>query len=432
MAAKAIDYLRQAGDRAVRLCAYQEAIAHLSRGLELLLTLPGSPGRDQQELALQLSLGTAWIRHGAFGPEQVGVAFARARELCEQMGKESQLCQVLGELAVFHYVRAEHRRAREIAAEALSLAQQFGDPLHVALGHWQLGVVSFGLGEYTAARAHLQQVISFYEPQEHHQALVSLRGLDAGVTSLSFDACCLWALGYPEQASKRSEEVLALARELGHPFSLADGLAFGGCMCNRMRRDACGLKDAADELMSLSQQSGFPGWLATGSAFRGAAAAMLGQFQEGIAQMREGMTAGQTIGVRFDLPGSLCTLAEALAKAGQPEQGLVTLAEAFALVEETDGRYWEAELHRLRAELLLMQGDEAEAEASVRKAVEVARRQSAKSWELRATTSLCRLWQAQGRVDEARQMLAEIYGWFTEGFETRDLQEAKALLEELA
>jgi DNA-binding SARP family transcriptional activator/predicted ATPase len=432
MAAKAIDYLRQAGDRAVRLCAYREAIAHLSRGLEMLLALPGSPECDQQELALQLSLGTAWIRRGALGPEQAGPAFARARELCEQMGKESQLCQVLGELAVFHYLRAEHHRALELAEEALSLAQQFGDPVHVALGHWQLGVGSFGLGEYTAARAHLQQVISFYEPQEHHQALVSLRGLDAGVASLSFDACCLWALGYPEQASKRSEEVLALARELDHPFSLADGLAFGGCMYNRMRREPCGLKDAADELLSLSQQGGFPGWLAIGSAFQGAATAMLGQLQEGIAQMREGMAAGQTIGMRFDLPGSLCTLAEALAKAGQPEQGLVTLAEAFALVEETDGRHWEAELHRVQGELLLMQGDDAEAEASLHKAIEVARGQSAKSWGLRATTSLARLWQKQGKQEEARRVLAEIHGWFTEGFDTPDLQEAEALLAELA
>jgi predicted ATPase len=431
MAAKAVEYLHQAGDRAVRLCAYREAIAHLSRGLELLLALPGSPECDQQELALQLSLGTAWIRHGTFGPEQVGAAFARARELCEQMGKESQLCHVLGELAVFHYLRAEHRRARELAEEALSLAQQFGDPLLVALGHWQLGVVSFGLGEYTAAQAHLQQVISFYEPQEHHQSLVSLRGLDAGVTALSFDACCLWALGYPEQALRRSQEVVALARELDHPFSLADGLYFAGCMCNKMRRDACALKDNADELVSLSQQSGFPGWLGTGTCFRGAALAMLGQFQEGMAQMREGMTAMQSIGVRLDLSGTLGSLAEAQAKAGQPEQGLTTLAEALALVEQTDERHWEAELCRLKGELLLMQGDDAEAEASLHKAVEVARRQQAKSWELRATVSLCRLWQQQGRIDEARQMLAEIYGWFTEGFDTPDLKEAKALLEEL-
>jgi DNA-binding SARP family transcriptional activator/predicted ATPase len=431
MATKAIDYLRQAGDRAVRLCAYQEARVHLSRGLELLLTLPRSPERDQQELALQLSLGLAWIRHGTFGPEQVGAAFARARELCEQMGKESQLCRVLGELAVFHFVRAEHRRAREFAAEAFSLAQQSGDPLLVALGHWQLGFVSFGLGEFAAARAHLQQVISFYEPQEHHQSLVSLRGSDAGVNALSFDACCLWALGYPEQALQRSEEALALARELGHPVSLADVLAFGACMPNKMRRDACALKDHAEELMRLSKEKGFAGWLATGTCYRGEAVAMLGQFQEGIAQMREGMTAEQSLGTRLNQQGVLCTLAQAQAEAGRPEEGLTTLAEALAWLEETDERHWETEVRRAQGELLLMQGDEAEAEASFHKAIEVARRQNAKSWELRATTSLCRLWQRQGKRVQARLILAQIYNWFTEGFDTADLKEAKALLEEL-
>jgi predicted ATPase len=432
MAAKAIDYLHQAGDRAVRLCAYQEAIAHLTRALELLLALPGSPERDQRELALQLSLGTAWIRHGTFGSEQVRAAFARARELCEQMGKESQLCHVLGELAVFHYVRAEHRRARELAEEALSLAQQFGDPLFVALGHWQLGFVSFGLGEYTAARAHFGEMIAFYDPREHHQLFLSLRGYDTTVNALSFDACCLWALGYPEQALQRSEEALALARELDHPFSLADGLAFGGCMYNKMRRDPHALKDHAEELMRLSKENALLSWLATGTYYRGEAAVMLGQFQEGIAQIREGMMVEQTIGVRLYWPGILGTLAEAQAEAGQPEEGLATLDEALALVEQTGERHWEAELHRLRAELLLTQGEDAAAEASFQEALQVARDQSAKSWELRATTSLARLWQEQGRIHEARQMLAEIYGWFTEGFDTPDLKEAEALLGELS
>jgi predicted ATPase len=426
---KAIRYLHQAGERAVQLSAYQEGIAHLTRGLALLMALPDSPERAQQELALQLALGMAWLAADSAVAE-AGKAYTRARELCQQTGKTSQLCRILGQLAMLHYVRAEHQRARELAEEALNLAQQTEDPLLVAPGHWRLGFVLFGLGEYTAARAHLEGMISFYEPQHHHR-LVSLCGSDAGVSALAYDACCLWCLGYPDQALMRSQEALALARELGHPFSLADVLCYAGCLFNEMRRDAQALKDNAEELMRLSSEK-VPGWLGEGTWHRGKALAMLGQVQEGMAQMREGMAAHQSRGVQCYLSGTLRSLAEAQAKAGQPEEALTTLAEAFAFVEQTDERHWEAELYRLRAELLLMQGDEAGVEASLQKAVEVARRQQAKSWELRATVSLCRLWQEQGRMDEAHQMLAEIYGWFTEGFDTPDLQEAKALLEELS
>jgi predicted ATPase len=297
----------------------------------------------------------------------------------------------------------------------------------------------FCLGEYTTARTHLEQMISFYEPQQHHHPLVFLRGSDAGLSALAYDACCLWCLGYPDQALKRSQEALALARELGHPYSLADVLYFAGCLFNKMRRDAQALKDNAEELMRLSNEKGFPGWLGAGHHFQGQALAMLGQVQEGMAQMREGMAAARSRGARCYFSESLRSLAEAQAKAGQPGEGLTTLAKALALVETTDERYCEAELHRLKGELLLVQGDKTEAEASLHQAescfqyaVEVARRQRAKSWELRATVSLCRLWQQQGRMDEARQMLAEIYGWFTGGFDTPDLQEAKALLEELS
>ncbi|MDH4135985.1 MAG: AAA family ATPase, partial [Anaerolineae bacterium] len=431
IAEKAIHYLHQAGERAVELSAYQEAIAHLTRGLALLMALPDSPERAQQELALQLALGMGWLSTSAPAPE-VEKAYIRARELCQQMGKTSQLCRVVGELSIMYYVWAEHQRARELAEEALSLAQQAEDPLLVALGHWYLGFILFGLGQYTTALTHLERVIAFYNPERHHRSLVVLSVSDAGLSALAYAACCLWCLGYPEQALKRSQQALALARELDHAFSLADVLCYGGCMFNAMRRDAPALSDDAEELMRLSDEKSFVGWLGMATHFRGEALAMLGQVREGMAQMREGMAAMQSAGVRLNLSAKLGSLAEAQAKAGQPEEGLATLAEALDMVEETDERYWEAELYRLRAELLLMQGDDAEAEASFHKAVEVARRQNAKSWELRAAIGLARLWQKQGRVDEARQMLAEIYGWFTEGFDTPDLQEAKALLEELS
>jgi predicted ATPase len=275
-------------------------------------------------------------------------------------------------------------------------------------------------------------VISFYEPQQHHHSFVVLRGSDAGVSSLAYDACCLWCLGYPEQALKRSQEALALARELDHVFSLADVLCIGGCLFNRMRRDAQALKDDAEELMRLSKGMGFSNFSGTGTCYWGEALTRLGQVQEGMAQMREGMAARQSIGTRCYSSGILGALAEAQARVGQPGEGLATLAEALAMVEETDERYCEAELYRLKGQLLLAQGDDAEAEASFRRAIEVARRQSAKSWELRAAVSLARLWQQQGRIVEARQMLAEIYGWFTEGFGTPGLKEAEALLEELS
>jgi adenylate cyclase len=329
-----------------------------------------------------------------------------------------------------YYVRAEHCRARALAEEALSLAQRAKDPLLVALAQWYLGLVLFSLGEYPAARTHLEQVITFYNPEQHHRSFVYLRGSDAGLGALAYDTCCLWCLGYPDQALKRSQEALALARELGHPFSLADVLCYGGCMFSEMRRDGLALKDHAEELMRLASEKA-PVWSPSGQRYWGGALAMLGQVHEGIAQMRKGMTAIQSSGAWCTMSEALCYLAKAQAEAGQPEEGLTTLTEALAFVEQTDQRHSEAELFRLRAELLLMQGDDVQAESSLHKAIEVARRQSARSWELRATTSLARLWQAQGKREEARGVLAEIYGWFTEGFDTADLREAKALLEEL-
>jgi DNA-binding SARP family transcriptional activator/predicted ATPase len=433
---KAVHYLHQAGERALRLSAYQEAIAHLDTGLELLMALRDSEAEDQrsdrahQELALQLTLGIAMIGLKGFGSE-VKQTFTRARELCQQLGETAQLSRVVGELSNLHYVHADYLQARQLGEEALSLAQDAENPLLVALGHWHLGFISFGLGDFPTARDHLQQVIPFYKPQQHHRSFIVLRGSDAGVGALAYDACCLWCLGYPDQAALRSQEALALARELDHPYTLIDVLAFAGCVLNSMRREAVAFNDYAEEMKRLASNK-LQSWLGMATWLKGEAVALSGYLEEGIAQMQEGLQFKEYGAAELCYrSGCLRSLAEAQAKLGHLEDALSTLVEAFALMDETGERYCEAELHRLKGGLLLSQDNEAEAEASFLRAIQVARRQSAKSWELRATTDLARLLQKQGRGNEARQALAEIYNWFTEGFDTFDLQEARELLEQL-
>jgi adenylate cyclase len=336
----------------------------------------------------------------------------------------------VGEQACLHYVRAEYKQAREFAEEALSLAHEAGDPLLVAVSHWYLGFIIFALGNFPAARDHLQQVIAFYDPREHHEAFVLLRSSDVGVSALAYDACCLWCIGLPDQALERSQEALKLARELDHAFSLADVLAYGGCLLCKLRRDADSFIASANELRKLVSEM-LPGWMGSATWHWGQALVLQGHLERGSAEIRRGLEQREFGHERCNRSGVLCSLAEAQASAGRPGDGLRTLDKALALVETAGERYYEAELNRLRGKLLLMQDRVQEAEASLHKAIDVARRQSAKSWELRATTSLARLWCRQGKTDEARQTLAEVYGWFTEGFDTRDLEEAKALLDDL-
>jgi tetratricopeptide (TPR) repeat protein len=428
---KAIRYLHQAGERALQLSAYEEGIVHLTRGLAILMTTPDSPQRAEQELPLQLALGVAWM--GTEGPQSEGAkrAYNRAHQLSQQMGKTSQLCRVLGDLAVVHYVQAEYLSARDRAQQALTLAQQAEEPLLVALDHFYLGAISFALGEYTTARTHFREMVSFYDPQQHHHSLLLLRGSDLGVATLAQDACCLWSLGYPDQAARQSLEALTIARELDHPFTLADVLYFAGGLFNTMRRDPSALRAGAEELLRLSNER-LPSWLPSALHQSGEAMALLGEVEEAITQMHEAMAAAESTDIRLIMVGVLRALGYAQGRAGRPGEGLNTLSQAFTLLEQTNERRWEAELHRVKGDLLHMSGDDAEAEASYRKAIEVAHRQQTKSWELRAATSLCRLLQTQGRGEEALPLLADVYNWFTEGFDTPDLKEAKALLDELS
>lgn len=427
---KAIHYLHNAGKRAVQLSAYQEGIAHLTKGINLLENLPDNAEREGQELSLLLVLGIAW--QGTLGgqPDEIKKAYIRARELCKTVGDTTQMVQVLSGLVVFYYVRGEHHRAWELAKEGLALAEKAHEPLLILICHWFLGVIQFCLGDYLDAHKHLQRAVDVYDPGPHHHSLIYLRGSDAGLGAMAYEVCCLWCLGYPDQALKRSEEALSLARELAHPFSLADVLCFAGCLFYAMRRDGKPLGLIAEELRGISQERKLKGWIATAIRYRGEALAFQGKVQEGEKQVRKGIEAMKLQHIWIYYSGTFASLAEMHIKEGDPDKALAVLDEAFAYVEKTGERYWEAELYRLKGEVLSKQGDGDCAETNFIQAIEIARRQSAKSLELRAVMSLCHLWERQGKREEAHQILTEIYDWFTEGFETPDLIEAKKLLRE--
>jgi predicted ATPase len=434
IAEKAMDYLRQAGDRAMRLSANAEAIAHFTQGLALLKTLPDTAQRAQRELGLQTGLILALVYIKGFADPEVDSVLARAWELCQQMGEAPQLFQVMVAQRV---IRGEHQAARETLEQIFGLPELAEEPLLVVMAHRLMGWLLVCLGEFAPALDHAERVMDLYAPQQRH-AVAAIYGVDPGVHCLSWASWALWFLGYPEQALNRSRKALAMARELDHPYSLADAQSTGGAMVHLFRRDHQAARALAEASLILASEHEFRYFVAQATMQRGRALAEQGGIEEGIAQLRQGLATWETTGTRYRRPTFLAWLAEAYGKAGQVEEGLSVLAEALAQVEKTDERYYEAELHRLKGELLLMQGDETEAEASLpraescfQRAIEVARRQSAKSWELRATVSLARLWQKQGWTDEARRMLAEIYGWFTEGFDTPDLKEAKALRAQL-
>jgi adenylate cyclase len=282
-----------------------------------------------------------------------------------------------------------------------------------------------------AARQNLEEGIARYTPDQR-RAPVFRMGQDPGVACRGHAALTLWLLGYPGQALARLHEALALAHELAHPYSLAWALCWAAIV-SQLRRDVPAVHEHAEATVALSTEQGFPLWAASGASLRGWALALQGQGAEGIAQVRQGIAAGRATGAMLRVPYFSTLLAEVAAHLGHPEDGLQALAEAHTLMEQHEERWWEAEISRLRGVLLLRQTPPKpeEAETWLQRALDVARRQEAKSLELRAAMSLSRLWQQQGRRDEARALLTRIYGWFSEGFDTADLQEAKALLEAL-
>jgi len=436
LVAKAVDYLQKAGNKAVRLSANEEAISHFSKGLELLKTLPDSPERVQQEIAFLLALGSPLMASKGYGSPEVGRVYARAGELCEQIGESPQLFMALAFLWSFDLTRGEPKKAYKLAEQIISLSQRSQDPIQMMMANWFSGLTLVYLGEFSSARAPLEQVVKSYDPQKHG-FLAFAFGQDAGVSCLSWLGWALWFLGYPEQAVKQCKEALVLAKKLNHPFTLGFAYGIAGSLFYSLPREFQKVKEHSEVSRMLGKREGFGLFQAMEPLFRGMERSIEGNVEEGIKLMRQGLATYRAIGTEMQLPHYLGLFGELCEKGGKVKEGFEAVAEGLAAVNKSGERYYEAELYRIKGELVLKKArvkdktKQEEAEECFRQAIDISRHQKAKSWELRATMSLSRLLQKQGKKEEARQMLAEVYDWFTEGFNTPDLKEARALLDEM-
>lgn len=437
-APKAVEYLHCAGRQALQRSADAEAVAHLTMALALLPSLADSPERARQELGLQISLGPALMATKGFAAPEVGATYTGALTLCHQLGDTTQLFPAILGLRTFHIVRAELRTARELAEQLVALAESARDPALLIQARRALAASLFCLGELNPARAQLEQAIALYDPGKHRSHAFCY-GLEPGVQGLALIAMDLWLLGYPDQALARSLESLALAQPPSHPSDSADALVFAAEV-RLFRREVQPVDDLAQALLGLANTYSLPFGQACGTILSGWARAHLGCAAEGVELIQRGLSAYRATGAELWRTHFLALLAEAYAKAGQANLGLVALTEALALADKTEERVYEAELLRLKGELtILARGDEGydgacrqEVEACFLKAIAIANRQGARSLKLRAGVALCRLWQKAGSSHpNAHQMLSESYGCFTEGFSTVDLQEARALLSEI-
>ncbi|MBV8134074.1 MAG: AAA family ATPase, partial [Deltaproteobacteria bacterium] len=433
---KALEYLQLAAQQAIQRSANAEAISHLNAAMQFLNALPETSERDRQELALQTMLGPALIATRGNGSPEVGAVYKRALQLGRQSGEDARLFPVLLGLRSFHLIRGELQPAFALGQQLLSLAEDARDPGLLLEAHQALGTSLLLFGKFAPALEHFEQALGLYHPKIHHVHLTYT--LDPGILCLVRSAWLLEFLGYSDRTSKKMEEALVLGHRQSHAYSLAVAIVHM-ITISHFHRDWQKLQEQAETAIALCTEQGFGAILAQASTFRGCALAQQGKTEEGIAELRAGLDAQFATGAIMFRPWYLLYLGEAYGTAGRFKEALDAIAEAIAITERTGEREIEAELHRTKGDLMLRSSGvqpsrvvETEAEEFFRKSIEIARQQEARSFELRAVTSLCRLWKRQGKNAEARQRLAEIYNWFTEGFDTADLKDAKGLLDELS
>jgi TolB-like protein/class 3 adenylate cyclase/predicted ATPase len=426
---KAAEYFLRAGQLAIRRSAMTEAVAQLRNGLNVLSGAPDDAVRQERELNVQIALGVASIATKGYTAPDPAQAYARARQLCEQLNQPQQLGPVLGGQFAFHLTRGDLVQAHQHAEEIRRLAELGNEAMWKYAGEVVSGNVCFYLGKFIDARAHYAKALPLWNPAYRAAAVVPE---DPYVVYLTFVSQTLVHLGYLDQARLRRDEALAEARQLSS-FSLAFALCAAWQIDWAIKRESLAptMLELAEELSAIANEHGFAPWSATGNIMRGWCLAKEGQAVEGISLLVQGLASVAANGSKLSIPFYLLTLAEAYGMAGQPDEGLRRLDDAARLIETTGERWAEAEMHRLRGTLLLSANEQAAAEDSYRHALAVARRQGAEVWKLRAALDIARLWQSQGKRTEARDVLAPVCGWFTEGLDIPVLQQAKALLNQL-
>jgi len=428
--AKAVPYLLEAGWRAMARSAMSEALGRVTRGLELIAELPASLERDRLEMQLWTARGTALVATRGYAAAETGEAYARARALCQRLGDTAHLVSVLcGEWNV-HVVRARYGEAFELGRQLLDLARQTADPAALMEGHMAVGIVSLFHGEVGRARDELQRAIELYDGQAARHGSPHSATADTKVACLVFQGRALCILGYPDRAVQRAEHAVALAEELGLPLSIAQAMCVAANI-HQVRRDVEQTLAWAERVRAYASDHDIRYWAALASIVRSWAVAQKGEPDRAISEIRRSLERYRATGATLGSSWYLAMLAEMHMARGQAREARVVIEEALAWIRTTGEAYWEAELYRLRGTLACSEGGAEAAEADFRQAIDVARRQQALLWELRATTGLARLLHARGQSHDARDRLAAVHARFTEGFDTADLRDASALLDQL-
>jgi class 3 adenylate cyclase/predicted ATPase len=426
---KSADYWRKAGHSSAVRSAMAEAAAQFQKGLDQLVLLPESPERQRQQLEFWTELGAALRFVKGQGAPETGHSFSRARELWERLGSPSEFLHVPYGQSRYHAYRGELDLGLALDEDLLRLSRKRDDDAGLVLGHQACGTSQMLAGRFALSRLHLEAALALYDPTSH-SSLAHQTGSHPQVVAQAYLAFVLFCLGFPDQALTRTRAAIAEARGLAHSPSLASSL-MGGTVLLSLAGDNQALDEQADDLVTVSTDQGLLFWRPMGMIYRGWVKVQDGGAAEGISLLRNGSIAYRATGAELWMPYYTAFLARACEIAGQIEEALTQLDDALQIVERTGERWFAAELNRHKGRLLLRQGNSEAAEGLYRKALSIAQEQEAKLWELRAAGSLARLWRDQGRRTEARDLLAPVYGWFTEGFDTPDLKEAKALLEEL-